>query len=46
MFRKYNTNIDAHKEVVSLLKNNFKVDNEKLIERLNRMHKLNTTINR
>jgi len=46
MFRKYNTNIDAHKEVVSLLKNNFKVENEKLIERLNRMHKLNTTINR
>ena len=46
MFRKYNTNIDAHNEVVSLLKNNFKVENEKLIERLNRMHKLNTTINR
>lgn len=46
MFRKYNTNIDAHNEVVRLLKNNFKVENEKLIERLNRMHKLNTTINR
>ena len=43
MFRKYNTNIDAHNEVVRLLKNNFKIENNNLIERLNRMHKLNTT---
>mgnify|MGYP003328578772 CR=1 FL=1 len=38
--KKYLTNIDAHNEVVRLLKNNFKIENEKLTQRLNRMKQL------
>ena len=41
--KKYKTNIDAHNEVMSLLKRNFKVENNKLIDRLNRMKQLNNT---
>lgn len=38
--KRYLTNIQAHNEVMSLLKRNFKVENERLIERLNRMKQL------
>ena len=38
--KKYLTNIDAHNEVMSLLKRNFTVENNNLIERLNRMKQL------
>ena len=35
--KRYLTNIDAHNEVMSLLKRNFTVENNNLIERLNKM---------
>ena len=38
--KKYTTNIEAHNQVVDLLKRNFKVENEKLTQRLNRMKQL------
>ena len=38
--KRYLTNIDAHNEVMSLLKRNFTVENNNLIERLNRMKQL------
>ena len=38
--KRYLTNIDAHNEVMSLLKRNFTVENNNLIERLNKMKKL------
>ena len=38
--KKYLTNIDAHNEVMSLLKRNFAVENDLLIERLNKMKQL------
>jgi len=38
--KKYLTNIDAHNEVMSLLKRNFTVENDLLIERLNKMKQL------
>ena len=40
MYKKYKTNIDAHNEVIDLLKSNFDVENAKLIKRLNRMKQL------
>ena len=39
--KRYLTNVDAHNEVVRLLKRNFTIENDKLIDRLNRMKKLN-----
>ena len=38
--KRYLTNIDAHNEVMSLLKRNFTVENDNLIERLNKMKQL------
>ena len=38
--KRYLNNVDAHKEVMSLLKRNFKVENERLNQRLNRMKQL------
>ena len=38
--KRYLTNIDAHNEVMSLLKRNFTVENNNLIERLNKMKQL------
>ena len=38
--KRYLTNIDAHNEVMSLLKRNFTVENDKLTERLNKMKQL------
>tara|TARA_R100001591_G_C4223235_1_gene149785 strand:- start:186 stop:326 length:141 start_codon:yes stop_codon:yes gene_type:complete len=38
--KRYLTNIEAHNEVMSLLKRNFTVENNNLIERLNRMKQL------
>ena len=40
--KRYYTNVEAHNQVVDLLKRNFEIENTKLINRLNRMHKLNT----
>ena len=38
--KRYLTNIDAHNEVMSLLKRNFTNENDNLIERLNKMKQL------
>ena len=38
--KRYLTNIDAHNEVMSLLKRNFAVENKNLVDRLNRMKQL------
>ena len=38
--KRYLTNIEAHNEVMSLLKKNFTVENNNLVERLNRMKQL------
>ena len=38
--KRYLTNIDAHNEVMSLLKRNFTVENDNLIDRLNKMKQL------
>ena len=38
--KRYLTNIDAHNEVMSLLKRNFTVENDHLTERLNKMKQL------
>ena len=40
MYKKYKTNIDAHNEVIDLLKSNLNVENAKLVNRLNRMKQL------
>ena len=38
--KKYLNNIDTHNKVMSLLKRNFTVENDNLIERLNKMKQL------
>ena len=38
--KRYLTNIEAHNEVMSLLKKNFTVENNNLVVRLNRMKQL------
>ena len=38
--KRYLTNIDAHNEVMSLLKRNFTVENNNLVDRLNKMKQL------
>ena len=38
--KRYLTNIDAHNEVMRLLKRNFTVENDNLTERLNKMKQL------
>ena len=38
--KRYLTNIEAHNEVMSLLKRNFAVENNNLVDRLNRMKQL------
>ena len=43
--KRYLTNIDAHNEVMSLLKRNFTVENDNLIERLNKMKQLDVKNN-
>jgi len=40
--KRYLTNIEAHNEVRALLKRNFTVENNNLIERLNKMKQLDS----
>ena len=43
--KRYITNIDAHNEVMSLLKRNFTVENNNIVDRLNRMKQLDNQNN-
>ena len=44
--KRYLTNIDAHNEVMSLLKRNFTNENNNLVDRLNRMKQLHSKSNK